>query len=136
MTHRPWFVLPPTLEYYYRGQHGDYRPLPPWQGGCREQADQGAREIMEFLYPDAGGRIYVPVELDGRRGRAVLEVIHRSPRSQLYWHIDDDYITRTDLRHQLAIDLPPGPHRVTVVDAEGRRLSRVFEVMSKKSGPP
>lgn len=129
MTHQPWFVLPPTLEYYYRAQHGDYRPLPAWRTGCSEQADQNARGEMEFLYPDAGGRIYVPVELDGKRGRAVLEAMHRNPRAALYWHIDEDYAGHTELRHQLAIDLPPGRHQVTIVDGEGRRLSRVFEVM-------
>jgi penicillin-binding protein 1C len=129
MTHQPWFVLPPTLEYYYRAQHGDYRPLPAWRAGCSEQADQNARGEMEFLYPDAGGRLYVPVELDGKRGRAVLEAMHRNPRAALYWHIDEDYAGRTELRHQLAIDLPPGRHQVTIVDGEGRRLSRVFEVM-------
>jgi penicillin-binding protein 1C len=136
MTHKPWFVLPPTIEYYYRMQHGDYRPLPGWHAGCREQADEGARDVMEFLYPDTGGKIYVPVELDGSRGRAVLEVVHREPRAQLYWHLDDDYVGRTELRHQLAVDLPPGMHRVTVVDAEGRRLTREFEVLARGGDDP
>ncbi|MET0280833.1 MAG: penicillin-binding protein 1C [Steroidobacteraceae bacterium] len=131
MIHQPWFVLPPTLEYYYRTQHGDYRPLPAWRAGCRERAEDGARGAMEFLYPDAGGRIYVPVTLDGSRGRAVLEVMHRDPRAQLYWHLDDDYAGRTELHHQLAVDLAPGRHRVTVVDASGRRLSRDFEVLTR-----
>jgi penicillin-binding protein 1C len=131
MRHQSWFVLPPTLEYYYRMQGAGYRPLPPWRAGCRDEAEEGSRAVMEFLYPQANGSIYVPVELDGRRGRAVLEVVHRDPQAVLYWHIDEDYAGRTELRHQLAVDLPSGAHRVTVVDGEGHRLARAFEVLAR-----
>lgn len=130
MRHQAWFVLPPTMEYYFRAQGGGYRPLPPWRADCRDP-QEGGRAVMDFLYPDAGGQIYVPVDLDGRRGRAVLEVVHRDPDAVLYWHLDDDYAGRTELRHQLAIDLPPGPHRVTVVDGEGHSLSRDFVVLAR-----
>ncbi len=61
----------------------------------------------------------------------MLEVVHRDPDAVLYWHLDDDYIGRTELRHQLAIDLPPGPHRVTVVDGQGHSLSRNFVVLAR-----
>jgi penicillin-binding protein 1C len=131
MRHQSWFVLPPTLAYYYRTQGAGYRPLPAWRTGCRDEAEDSSRALMEFLYPDANGSIYVPVELDGRRGRAVLEVVHRDPQAVLYWHIDEDYAGRTELRHQLAVDLAPGAHRVTVVDAEGHRLARAFEVLAR-----
>jgi penicillin-binding protein 1C len=130
MRHVSWFVLPPALAHFYRLQHGDYRPLPPWRAGCGDAVD-GAQSMMEFLYPDAGGRIYVPVDLDGRRGRAVLEVVHRDPAAVLYWHIDEDFAARTELQHQLAVDLPQGEHRVTVVDAEGRRMTRQFTVLAR-----
>ncbi len=130
MRHQSWFVLPPAMEYYYRTQGTGYRALPAWRAGCRDD-EEGARATMEFLYPDTGGRIYVPVELDGQRGRAVLEVVHRDPQAVLYWHLDDDYAGRTELRHQLAVDLPPGAHRVTVVDGQGHRLTRAFEVLAR-----
>ncbi len=54
MRHRSWFVLPPTMEYYFREQGGGYRPLPPWRAGCRDP-QEGGRAVMDFLYPDAGG---------------------------------------------------------------------------------
>ena len=131
MRHQVWFVLPPSLEHYYRPQHGDYQPLPPWRAGCQEDSGRGSRPPMEFIYPDSGGRIYVPVELDGRRGRAVLEVVHRDAEAVLFWHLDEDYIGRTELNHQLAIDVAPGLHRVSVVDAAGQRLTREFEVLAR-----
>ena len=97
----------------------------------RANAAALASSMVDFIYPDAGGNLYVPVELDGTRGRAVLEVVHRDPAAVLYWHLDEEYAARTELRHQLAIDLPAGAHRVTVVDAEGRTLSRSFTVLSR-----
>jgi penicillin-binding protein 1C len=133
MRHQSWFVLPPALAHYYRAQHSDYRPLPAWRSGCGEPASDTAQAAMQFIYPDAGGRIYVPVDLDGQRGRAVLEVVHRESSAVLYWHLDEDYIARTELRHQLPVDLPAGDHSVTVVDAEGRRLSRRFMVLARGS---
>jgi penicillin-binding protein 1C len=135
MRSQTWFVLPPALAYFYGRQQGGYRPLPAWRAGCQESGEALAQAMMDFIYPDAGGNLYVPVDLDGRRGRAVLEVVHRDPETVLYWHLDEDYAARTELRHQLAIDLPAGEHRVTVVDAEGRRLSRTFHVLALDGAP-
>jgi penicillin-binding protein 1C len=61
----------------------------------------------------------------------VLEVVHRDPSAVLYWHVDEDFAARTELRHQLPIDLPAGDHSVTVVDAQGRRMSRRFTVLGR-----
>jgi penicillin-binding protein 1C len=134
MQHRPWFVLPPTLEHYYRRQHSDYRPLPPWRADCAAAAQAEQRSVMEFLYPGPAGRIHVPIELDGSKGRAVFEVVHREPGAVLYWHLDEAYVGHTELTHQLAVDLAPGPHSVTVVDGAGNRLLRRFEVLQRPRG--
>jgi penicillin-binding protein 1C len=133
MRHQSWFVLPPGLAHFYSAQHSDYRAPPPWRAGCSADNGDAANAMMEFIYPDAGGRLYVPVDLDDQRGRAVLEVVHRDPAAVLYWHLDEEYAARTELRHQLAIDLPQGEHRVTVVDEEGRRLTRSFTVLAREA---
>jgi penicillin-binding protein 1C len=130
MRHESWFVLPATMEHYYRHYHLGYRTLPPIRAGCASAAaDAGA--AMEFVYPSAAGKIYVPVELDGRKGRAVFEVVHRDADAQLYWHLDDAFAGSTAAVHQLAVELPPGAHRVTVVDEAGNRLARSFEILSR-----
>jgi penicillin-binding protein 1C len=135
MRQASWFVLPPAQEYFYRRHHSDYRPLPALRADCREAlAQEEGRGPMEFVYPGRADRIYVPVELDGRTGRAVFEVVHRDPAATLYWHLDDEYAGRTELIHQLAADLAPGPHSVTVVDADGHRLTRRFEVLARRNG--
>lgn len=48
MIARPWFVLPPSEEYYYRNYHIDYAPLPPVKPGCGE--DRGRQ--IELIYPE------------------------------------------------------------------------------------
>ena len=88
---------------------------------------------MEFLYPNAAQRIYIPMELDGARGRTVFEAVHRDRDARLYWHLDGAFLGTTQTFHQLALDIPPGPHMVTIVDTAGNRLSRSFEVLAQNT---
>ena len=86
---------------------------------------------MEFLYPGPSGRIFIPVELDGRKGQGgVRGGASRMRRPSLFWHLDETYVGRTELLHQLAVDIAPGLHTVSVVDGDGIRISRRFEVLA------
>jgi membrane carboxypeptidase/penicillin-binding protein PbpC len=49
--------------------------------------------------------------------------------ARLYWHLDGRYIGTTDTFHQMSLDIAPGSHLVTLVDGDGNRLSRSFEVL-------
>jgi penicillin-binding protein 1C len=130
MQHVAWFVLPPAQEFYYRRGHADYRELPAYRGDCeRSRIAREDRSPMEFLYPNAAGRLYIPVELDGSRERTIFEAVHRDRGARLYWHLDGHYIGTTETFHQMALDVPPGQHLVTIVDTRGNRLSRAFEVL-------
>lgn len=132
MRHRGWFVLPPGQEFYYRRHHADYRPLPPVRKDC--QAVAAGRGPIDFLYPNAGTRLYIPMDLAERKGRTVFEAVHRDHKATLFWHLDDRYLGTTTIFHQQALDITPGPHVVTVVDQDGNRLSRRFEVLGKDNG--
>lgn len=134
MRHSAWFVLPPAMEYFYRARRSDYRALPPLRPGCRGEDASEGRGTMEFIYPGPAGKMYVPVDLDGRKGHAVFEVVHRDPAATLFWHLDDQFAGETRHAHQLAVDLAPGMHTVTVVDGAGRRLTRGFEVLARGGG--
>ncbi len=130
MTHRAWFVLPPAQEFFYRRHHADYRAMPRYRKDCLAEGG-GSRGPIDFLYPNIGTRIYIPVDLAGERGRAVFEAAHRDPEATLYWHLDEQYIGATRTFHQQALDISPGAHTVTVVDGDGNRLARRFDVLSK-----
>lgn len=130
MRHTAWFVLPTTQEFYYQRQNAAYRELPRYRPGCGLTANNG-RLQMDFIYPAPGAEVYVPFDLDGRRGRVVLEAVHRDPNAELLWHLDDRFLGATRTWHQQPLDLPPGEHRVTVVDATGNRLERLFRVLPR-----
>ncbi|HUQ12202.1 MAG TPA: penicillin-binding protein 1C [Steroidobacteraceae bacterium] len=128
MRHTSWFVLPAAEEFYYRRGHAEYRPLPSLRADCVSRGD--ARGSLALLYPDVNGRVLIPGELDGTRGRAVFEAVHRRRDATIYWHLDDRYLGATHTFHQQSLDMDPGPHILTLVDNEGQRVTRRFEVLA------
>jgi penicillin-binding protein 1C len=133
MRHVGWFVLPPAQEFYYRRNAAAYRELPPVRGDCsRTLAGRSGKSVMDFLYPNADTQLYIPFDLDGRRGRAVFEAVHRDPEAVLFWHIDGRFIGSTHTYHQQPLALEAGAHVVTIVDAQGNRLERRFEVLASE----
>ncbi len=86
---------------------------------------------MTLIYPGKSGKIYIPLELDGKRGRSVFEATHRDTGIRIYWHMDEEYIGETKDIHQMALAPEPGPHILTLVDENGERLARRFTVLSK-----
>jgi penicillin-binding protein 1C len=128
MVHKPWFILPPAMEYYYKIKNSDYKDLPVYKPGC---GDAGSGNVMEMIYPKNYASVYIPVELDGRRGKAVFNATHRRSNASIYWHIDNEYIATTKNYHQLALSPPAGKHTLTLVDEEGQRLVQVFTVLDK-----
>ncbi len=132
---RPWFALPPVMEYYYRRHHSDYRSLPPLRADC-VALDDASRPALSLIYPTQGSRIYVPRELAGDRGRAVFQAAHRDPDARVYWHLDDEYLGTTEGLHQMALAPPPGEHTLTLVDESGRRAQCVFTVLAPQRRSP
>ncbi len=131
MQHKSWFILPPAMEYYYKIKNSDYKILPPFKSGCDIS---GGNSVMELIYPKNNATVYIPLELDGSRGKIVLNAAHRNQHSRIYWHIDNEYIATTTNFHQLAISPPPGKHTLTLVDESGERLVQVFTVLDKEKG--
>lgn len=131
MRHGNWFVLPPAAEFYYRRQHASYRMLPSYRKDCAAARDED-QVPMDFLYPGVATRLYIPIDFGTQKGRAVFEAVHRNPGATLHWHLDDRYLGETRTYHQQALDIGPGSHTLTIVDAAGNRLSRRFEVLARE----
>ncbi|MBI4802240.1 MAG: penicillin-binding protein 1C [Elusimicrobia bacterium] len=128
MKHTGWFSLPPGQEYFYRRYYAGYKPLPPYRRDCEADADK-KKGPVEFLYPNADSRIYIPIDLAEKKGRVVFEAAHTWPDAALFWHLDGNYIGRTAVFHQQALDIEPGPHEITIVDHEGNYATRRFEIL-------
>ncbi len=128
MKHVSWMVLPPTIEYYYKQRHTDYKPLPDFLPGCVSSTER----IIDVIYPEEDSKIYVPLEATGERGKTIFTATHRKTRSRLFWHIDNDFAGTTENFHQLALSPSPGKHQLTVVDESGESVTRYFEIIRKE----
>lgn len=133
MRARDWFVLPPTQEFYWRQHHSEYKALPPWRSDCvKELLQVDEDQPIELVYPNEESRIYIPMDLDGKRSRVVLKAIHRNPAAQLYWHLDDEFLGETKIFHEREAALEPGLHTLLIVDKQGYKLERRFRVIGKE----
>lgn len=127
MLHIKWFVLPPAMEYYYKIRHPDYQILPPFSPLCSDEQD--GQRTMELIYPKNNAKVYIPIEIDGNKGKVIFNAAHRNPNSKIYWWLDDYYITSTINVHDVKLNPKIGMHRITLVDEKGNRLVQVFEVL-------
>lgn len=125
MKHESWFVLPPTMEWYYRLTHHDYQPLPPVMDGC----DNTATNKIELIYPVADARIYIPLEIDGSRGKMICIASHRNPLEKIFWHLDGNFIGETTRFHRMALNPVAGKHTLTLVDASGESKTIDFTIL-------
>jgi penicillin-binding protein 1C len=123
-----WFVLPAAMEWYYRHSHADYRPLPPFAPG--EVPEERASASLGIVFPEQGGTIYVPVDLDGTPGRTVFKAVHRDPRATIFWHLDGAYLGETTELHDIEARPGVGKHVLTIVDDNGEEVVRTFTCLS------
>lgn len=128
MKHKSWFVLPPAMEYYYKTKNAEYRVLPPFMAGCQNENTS----VMEMIYPKPNASIYIPLEIDGNRGKVIFNAAHRDNNATIHWHIDEDYIGTTKSYHQIALSPKPGKHILTLTDQNGERLVQIFTVLDKE----
>lgn len=123
-----WFVLPPLMEHYYRQQHADYIPLPPPFRNCSENTTD-----MEFVYPPPDATIFQPRTYNGQLNPFVFELIHRQPKTKVFWHLDQKFIGQTSgFVHQMVVnDLREGLHQLSAMDETGHSIVRTFKLMKR-----
>ena len=128
MQHKSWFVLSPAMEFYYKQKNADYKPLPLFKAGC-ENTDAG--KAIEIIYPTPGAKIYVPLEINGQKGKTIFTAAHRRASAKIYWSLDNNFVVTTQNFHQVALSPTVGKHLITLVDENGVSISREFEIVEK-----
>lgn len=131
MVHRPWFVLPPVEEFYFKSKNPAYVSPPLFRPDCAGTSVARQQEPMQLIYPKQVARIYVPVDLDGQLGSTVFQVAHRVPDTEIFWHLDGVFLGSTRTFHQMALQPPVGRHVLALVDQAGYRLEQSFEIIGK-----
>ena len=129
MVHAKWFVLPPSMEYYYKARNYQYRTLPPFRNDCGVAENINP---MEVIYPKDDAKVYIPIEADGTRGRMVCNAAHSQRGTKIFWHLDDEYVGQTTDFHQIAINPAAGKHVLTLVDGNSNKVKVRFEVLDKE----
>jgi penicillin-binding protein 1C len=118
-----WFVLPTAAEHFYKNNHPTYKSLPPLLPSCSSE-EKG----ITILYPMAKSVIKIPRLLDGSVGESVFEAVHQQKDEELFWYVDNRFITTTKAIHQLPIQPKPGKHLLVVTDSRGNSVKQYFRV--------
>ncbi len=125
-----WFVLPPVEEFYYRNHHPSYRPLPPIHPDCPMTTNSTTKQV-QLIYPPAGAKIIVPVDLNGEVSKTIFRATHRDPGKKIFWHLNQTYLGSTEDFHEIALNPPLGKHTLTLIDESGAQTVRSFEILGK-----
>jgi len=67
--------------------------------------------------------------LNGELSRVVFDVAHHRSGVRIYWHLDDQFIGKTETIHQMEFIAPEGLHTLTLVDIDGNILEKQFEII-------
>ncbi|NOZ34990.1 MAG: penicillin-binding protein 1C [Chlorobi bacterium] len=127
---KSWFILPPAVENYYKRKNAFYKYLPPYRSDCKGNTDD--EKNMELIYPFKDTKIYVPVDLDGKLGKTVFEAAHRNKNAVIFWYVDDKLVGQTKGIHQIELSPKRGEHILTLIDQNGEKIVKKFEILNKR----
>ncbi len=128
MQHKGWFVLPPVQEWYYKSTDPTYTKLPPFRADCQSFDTKP----LQLIYPEPNAKIYIPIEVSGKKGKVIFEAAHRKQSSTIFWHIDNSYIGSTKSLHEMGFNISEGKHILTLVDELGNSITRNFTIVDKE----
>jgi len=123
-----WFELNPVQAWYYRKKHSNYRPAPNWHPLCMDEANT---RTMQFIYPLPNQKIYLPIELDTRRGQVVFEAAHNDVNTTVYWHLDKEFLGTSKELHKMTLEPEEGSHVITLIDDKGNSIDLKFDILDK-----
>lgn len=127
MVTKPWFVLPPVMELYYKTKHIDYVSLPPFRADCLGASSY----TMDFIYPKENGKVYLTKNFNGEIQPFVLKVAHSDERAKLFWYLNDTFLGTTQTFHEMSVEAKTGKYYITVTDEAGNEISRRIEIVKE-----
>lgn len=122
---KPWFILPPVMEWYYKSKHVNYKTLPPFRSDC---LDVNQDKKMDFIYPNPNTRIILTKNFEGKIQPVILKVAHSNAEADIFWYLGDKYLGSTKTFHEMQVIAATGTYIVTVVDEFGTEIKRKIEI--------
>lgn len=123
---KTYFLLNPVQAWYYKKYHPNYEAPPSFMKSCE---DNNSIAKIRLLYPQNNAKILIPKEQDGSYGSVVFQAAHQNLESKIYWHLNQSFVGVTQKEHQIAVEVKPGSHTLTLVDNLGNELQRSFTVV-------
>lgn len=127
IINKKWFILPPTQAHYYQKKNINYQSPPPYRTDCNQSE---SISTMAIIYPREKSKIYIPRLLDGKQGEITFELAHSQKNSQVFWHLNSEYLGTTTEMHHMSFSADKGKHRLQLIDNSGLNLEHEFEVIS------
>ena len=125
MQSQNWFVLPALQEWYYQRKNPWYRKLPAFHPNCESEN----QVPFVIIYPKNFTRIFLPVDMKGKKQKVIFELAHRQPSEKVFWYLDNEYIGTSQQIHQMALQPARGKHLLVLSDEKGNRLTKRFEIV-------
>lgn len=123
---KTYFMLSPIQSHYYKKYHPNYEAAPPFTNRCENSASVAK---IQLLYPQKKAKIRIPKGQDGNYGTVVFQAAHQTPNIKIFWHLDQSFVGVTEKNHQIAVEVNPGSHKLTLIDNLGNKLQRNFTVV-------
>lgn len=123
---KPWFVLPPAIEHYYKKKNASYLSVPPLNPSCTPTNEDAP---MQFIYPSNFQYLMAAKQLNGNEGVIIFKLAHRFEKKSVYWHAGDLYLGSTRDKHEIAVNINPGSYILKAVDEDGFEIFQKFEVL-------
>ena len=121
---KPWFVLPPLMEYYYKDKNPFYKSLPKFRNDCLGDI----KNTMKFLYPTEKSTVFLPKNFDGKKNELILKVAHSNREISLFWYLNNTFLGTTKELHEFAIQPTIGNYKITVTDSFGNEIHQQIEI--------
>jgi penicillin-binding protein 1C len=128
MQKKPYLVLTPLQEFFYRQKHLEFTARPPYLPRCIDESTEAAFDI---IYPRNAYKIYLPVNENNQRNELILNATHNRKNAKLFWYLDKNYIGSTLFYHQLSIVPDKGQHELVVTEEHGKSIQIFFEIIDK-----
>ncbi len=126
---KPYFILPPDQVSYYKVNHPEFVDLPDYHPACKSQFDKLNNDQFAIIFPSEYTKIFIGDDVSGKPQSAIFKASHNSEEGMLYWHLDNEYLGKTQKYHTMEVSPKPGRHKLTIMDEFGEQRFKFFEVI-------
>ncbi len=122
-----FFVLPPSLEYYYR------HTMPSYMGLSKRLPDCESEEMsIQVIYPEKRMKILLPKDRPDKKNQLIARAYHSEINSAIYWFFNGVHYctTQSGKTHECILDLEVGKYTMTLIDQYGNTEAVEFEILN------